>query len=410
MLSLLFFAFLCVVLPIYGLAYGQSEIILPGIVLAASVPISVFEIPTLIAYRRMQFVRQRTLTSLDPITAFVVTIALGVAGAGYWSLVIGAVAGSVVGGLAATLTSPYKLRWRFDKATLKEYASFSWPLLGYQFSNLVVIQGIMLVGARTVGVAGLGAMALASSISALAERLDGIVSETIYPAVCAVADRIELLHEAFEKSNRLAVMWGMSFGVGLALFSADLVHYVLGDRWEPAIGLLAAFGLIAGFRQVAFNWQIFMRAVNNTKPLFLVSLGNLASMLVITVPLMFALGLPGYAIGMAAALVIQIGQRYYFLSRLFEGFNVIGHLVRAMAPTVPAAAIVLGLRLVTGGGRSPLRAAAELALYLVATALFTWIFEREFIREILGYVRGRGGVRTKAQVLRQTAPREPSRA
>jgi O-antigen/teichoic acid export membrane protein len=339
-----------------------------------------------------------------------VTVVLGALGAGYWALVIGVVAGSVAGGLAATLSSPYKLRLRFDKGTLKEYAKFSTPLLGYQVSNLVVVQGIMIVGARTIGIAGLGAIALASSISALAERVDGIVSQTIYPAVCAVADRRELLHEAFEKSNRLAVMWGMTFGVGLALFAGDLVHFVLGVRWEPAIGLLAAFGLIAGFRQIAWNWHIFMRAVNNTRPLFVVSLGSLASMALLTVPLMFAFGLTGYAIGMAAALAIQIGQRYYYLGRLFEGFGVMTHLFRAMAPMVPSAALVLGLRLVAGGDRSPARAVAELVLYLVATAVFTWIFERDFLRELGGYLRGRGGIRAKAQALPQTAPREPSHA
>jgi O-antigen/teichoic acid export membrane protein len=319
------------------------------------------------------------------------------------------VAGSVAGGVAATATSPYKLRLRFDRGTLREYASFSWPLLGYQMSNLVAIQGIMLVGARAVGIAGLGAIAIASSISALAERVDGIVSETVYPAVCAVADRLDLLHEAFEKSNRLAVMWGMSFGVGLALFAADLVHFVIGEEWEPALGLLVAFGVMAGVRQIAFNWHIFMRAVNNTRPLFVVSLGNLASALAITIPLMLAFGLTGYAIGMAAALLIQIAQRYWYLTRLFAGFNVLGHLARAMAPTAPAAAIVLAVRALPGG-RPPVRAAAELVLYVVATAGFTWLLEREFLREIIGYLRGRGGVRTKAQAPPQTEPREPSRA
>ena len=417
LISLLFFGFLCLALPVYGLAYGHSEIVLPGVVLALSIPIGAWQTPALIPYRRMQFVRQRVLVSVDPVASFVITVALGIAGAGYWSLVIGAVAGSTAGAIACTVTSPIKLRWRFERSTLKEYASFSWPLLGYQVSNLVVIQGIMLVGARTVGVAGLGAISLASAISALAERVDSIVSDTIYPAVCAVAHRTELLYEAFVKSNRLAVMWGMPFGVGLALFADDLVTYVLGERWRPAVGLLAAFGVIAGVRQVAFNWQIFMRAVNNTRPLFVVSLGNLASALAITIPLMFWLGLTGYALGMGIALLIQIAQRGYYLGRLFSGFNVMRHFARAMAPSLPAAGIVLLERYLVGGGRTPARAVAELVAYLVATGFFTWVFERELLREIAGYLRGRGGIRTKAeagvataQPLPQTAPREPSRA
>ena len=408
--SMLFFALLCLALPVYGIAYGHSEIVLPGIVLAASIPIGAWQTPALIPYRRMQFVRQRVLISVDPVVSFVITVTLGIAGAGYWSLVIGAVAGSAAGAIACTVTSPIKMRWRFERATLREYASFSWPLFGYQLSNLVAIQGILLVGARTVGVAGIGAISLASAISALAERVDSIVSDTIYPAVCAVAHRTELLYEAFIKSNRLAVMWGMTFGVGLALFADDLVRYVIGEQWRPAVGLLAAFGVIAGVRQVAFNWQIFMRAVNNTRPLFIVSLGNLASALVITIPLMFWLGLTGYAIGMGAALLIQIVQRGYYLRRLFSGFELMRHFLRAMAPSLPAAGIVLLERFLVGGGHTPARAIAELVVYLAATGAFTWLFERDLLREILGYVRGKGGIRTKAQALPQTAPREPSRA
>jgi lipopolysaccharide exporter len=408
--SMLFFALLCLALPVYGIAYGHSEIVLPGIVLAASIPIGAWQTPALIPYRRMQFVRQRVLISVDPVVSFVITVTLGIAGAGYWSLVIGAVAGSAAGAIACTVTSPIKMRWRFERATLREYASFSWPLFGYQLSNLVAIQGILLVGARTVGVAGIGAISLASAISALAERVDSIVSDTIYPAVCAVAHRTELLYEAFIKSNRLAVMWGMTFGVALALFADDLVRYVIGEQWRPAVGLLAAFGVIAGVRQVAFNWQIFMRAVNNTRPLFIVSLGNLASALVITIPLMFWLGLSGYAIGMGAALLIQIVQRGYYLRRLFSGFELMRHFLRAMAPSLPAAGIVLLERFLVGGGHTPARAIGELVVYLVATGAFTWLFERDLLREILGYVRGKGGIRTKAQALPQTAPREPSRA
>lgn len=417
MLSLAFFVVALGALPVYGLAYGQREIVVPGILLALSVPISAFETPILIAYRRMQFVRQRVLSATDPVTALIVTVALGAMGAGYWSLVIGSVAGSVVGGLAATLTSPYKLRWRFERETLRDYVSFSWPLLGYQTSNLVVIQGIMLVGARTLGVAGLGVIGLASAISSFAEGVDGIISETLYPAVCAVAHRLELLHEAFVKSNRLAVMWGMSFGVGLALFAHDLVHYVLGDRWLPAVGTLAAFGLIAGIRQIAFNWAIFMRAVNNTRPMFIVSLGNLASFAMLVVPGLFFLGLTGYAIGMGTAMCIQVLARGYFLRQLFHGFKITPYLARSVLPSIPAAALVLAARFAAGTARGGANVAIELLIYVFSTAAFTWLVERDLLVEIGGYLRGTGGIRTKAARRRatepdlpRTAPREPSRA
>ena len=55
--SALFFVLIVVAIPLYALAYGHAEIIVPGIMLAASVPITAFETPIWIRYRRLEFVR-----------------------------------------------------------------------------------------------------------------------------------------------------------------------------------------------------------------------------------------------------------------------------------------------------------------------------------------------------------------
>ena len=68
--------------------------------------------PLWIYYRRMQFVRQRALQAIDPSVSFVVTVALAIAGAGYWALVIGAVAGTWTAALVTLATSPYRPRLR----------------------------------------------------------------------------------------------------------------------------------------------------------------------------------------------------------------------------------------------------------------------------------------------------------
>ena len=40
------------------------------------------------------------------------------------------------------------------------------------------------------------------------------MTNTLYPAICAVRDRKDVLFEAFVKSNRLALMWALPFGFG----------------------------------------------------------------------------------------------------------------------------------------------------------------------------------------------------
>lgn len=385
--SSIFFAFACLAFPVYGLIYGHMEIAIPGIVLAFSLIPSAFEAPIWVAYRQMRFVRQRTLESVDPVVAAVVTIGLAVAGVGYWSMVIGVVAGSVCGAIAAVATSPYPLRLRWDRGALREYYSFSWPLLLSSISGLLVVQGSVLIGNFTVGLAGLGALGLASAFSMFADKLDMLIRRTIYPAVCAVKDRTGLLFETFTKSNRLALMWAFPFGVGLALFAPDLITFVIGERWREAELLLQVFGITIAVRQVAFNWVIFFTARADTKPLAISGAVQLGVFAAVTAPLMFAFGLDGYAAGMSIAVCVDLAVRGWFLSRLFEGFRIVLHLIRSVVPSIPPAAAILALHLLTDVERTLGLALAELALYVVLTAISTYLFERALIGEVIGYLR-----------------------
>lgn len=382
-----FFLLMCAVFPLYALAYGHDEIILPGIVLSFSMVISAFESPAWIPYRRLQYARQRWLIAIDPVVATLLTIALGALGAGYWSLVIGVVAGSVAGAVVCVVTCPYPIRIRFDSARLKSYWSFSWPLLGGGLSRMVVVQGSLLTANRTVGLAGIGAIGLASSIASFADRVDGIVSGTIYPAVVRVVDRVDAMAEAFVKSNRIALMWAMPFAAGLALFSGDFVDYVIGERWRPAVGLLSAVALTVGFAQVGFNWGVFLRAVGNTRPLFVAAALDLGVFFVVSIPALLAFGLAGYAAGLAATTLVQLLVRGWFMARMFPGFNVWRQLIRSVLPVAPATALVLIVRQLAPDGRSLPRALAEFAAYAVLTVAATYVFERRLIGEAVGYLR-----------------------
>src|SRR5919201_2313708 len=208
-LSLAFFVLATLALPLYALAYGRPAMILPGIILALSVPLTTFEAPAWIPYRRMQYARQRFLSAVDPVMTSLASVALVAAGFGYWGLVIGAVGGSLLGGLVCVATSPYRIRLRVDRATIKEYVKFSWPLVSFSLCGFAILQGSLLVANHAVGLAGIGAIGMAANVAGLADGVDGIVSQAIYPAVCAVAKRRDLLAEVFVKSNRVALMWAI---------------------------------------------------------------------------------------------------------------------------------------------------------------------------------------------------------
>jgi O-antigen/teichoic acid export membrane protein len=241
-----------------------------------------------------------------------------------------------------------------------------------------------------LSLAGVGAVALAGNITAFTTRIDDLVSTTIYPVICAVQDRLDLLRESFVKSNRLALMWAMPFGVGLGLFAPDLVRFALGEKWHAAVVLLQVTGVAAGVTHVGFNWDDYFRARSDTRPIAVSSVLTTIATLGTGIPLLFVDGLTGLAIGIGAGCAVTLAVRAWYLARLFEGFRFVSHAARAVLPTAPAVAVVLLARLAEPRHRTVAIAIAELAGYIAVTIAATWFFERGLLREAIDYALARG--------------------
>ena len=381
-LSGVFLALVLAVVPVMTLVYGEPELLAPGFVASLAIVGAALQTPIWPYYRSMDFVRQRTLQAVDPLLSFVVTVALAVAGAGYWSLVIGMLAGSFGAAAAAVAFSPYALRLRWEPGALREYASFSWPLLVASAAGIVIAQSATLVAEFSTGLAGVGAVALATSIVAYTGRVDQIVTQTLYPAICRVVDRRAALTEAFVKSNRLALSFGVPFGVGLALFAEPLIDDVLGERWRPALGRVQTFALIAAADQLCFNWTAFYRAVGRTRPIAIVNVVAAVVFAAVAIPLLLAEGLDGLAIGMAATGATGLVVRAFYVRRLFPGEPLLRLALVAAVPAALGAACVLALD-------------APFPVYVVVVAAATLVLQGELLREALGYFARRSSAQSE---------------
>jgi O-antigen/teichoic acid export membrane protein len=376
-----------VAVPLSALLYDSPEIVLPGLLTAFAMPLIAFETPVWVFYRRMDFARTRLLASVRPVVMFVVTIPLAAAGLGFWSLVIGSIAGVVAGAVAAVVVSPYKLRLRYERGAVREYTSFSWPVLASSLMTVVTFQVPAAIVSRTIGAAAIGAITLTSQITQYTRRVDQVVTHALYPAICAVKDRRDLLFESFSKSNRLAVLWAFPLGVGASLFAAELVNFVLGERWELVVPLLQVLGLAAAIDQIGFNWTAFARARGETRILAVESGLVFIAVLGVGVPLLLLEGLSGYAVGILAGTLVALGVRLVYLTRLFPALDLVNHVLGAIIPTVLAAGAVLLGRATLPSGGGALRTVAELLAYAAIALAATWATERVLLKEAFGYLR-----------------------
>ena len=372
-----------------SLIYDRPELLAPGLVLALGMPATALHTPQWVFYRRMNFVKQRLLMAVDPVASFLILVPLAIAGFGIWSLVIATVASNWIAAIVAVRASPYRLAFRYAPGTLREYATFSWPLMVNSASAVATAQIPIFFVNGHLGLAAVGAIGLAGQIAILTTNVDSIVSHALYPAVCAVKDRADLLFESFSKSNRLALIWGVPAGVGIALFASDIVGYVLGDHWRFAVPLIAVIALNAAVTQIAFNWAIYFQAIGQTRPIAVHGIVYAGVFLGVGVPGVLAYGLDGYAAGAVAGTLAALVVRLAYLTRLFPTFRMVGHATRAILPTVPAAAAVLAMRALGVGGEDAATALAEAAVFLIVVAAATLALEGSLLREARGYLRRR---------------------
>ncbi|MEA2160103.1 MAG: polysaccharide transporter, family [Solirubrobacteraceae bacterium] len=375
-----------VAIPLLVLIYGLPKLILPSLVIAGVLLISVLQAPLWVYYRRMEFTRQRTLAAIDPVVGFIASVVLAVLGAGYWAFVGGLAAGVCAASVVAVAYSPFKLRLRYQPGTVRSYWSFSGPLLVAGAASFVMGWSAVIAAKLDLGVAAVGVIALASNISSFTDRVDQIVTGTLYPAICAVKDQTALLYESLVKTNRLALMWAVPFGIGITLFCQDLVRFAIGERWQPAVIVLQLYGVAAAINHIGFNWTAYFRALDRTRPIATVSLLATVVFLVTGIPLLLAIGLKGFAIGIALQGLASVALRAFYLQQLFPGFDFLRHAVRSFLPTVPAVIAVLLVRQAETGRRSLALALGELAMYLMVTAAATWYFESPLLREAAGHV------------------------
>jgi O-antigen/teichoic acid export membrane protein len=380
---------IAVAVPLLVAIYDLPQLIAPSAVIALALLVSVLQAPLWVYYRRMDFVRQRALQAVDPVVGFVVSIALAIAGAGYWAFVGGLAAGACAASAVAVARSPFPLRLRYEPGTLRRYWSFSAPLLVAGAAGFVMAWSAVLAAKLDLGVAAVGAITLAWTISSFTDRVDQLITGTLYPAICAVRDRRDVLYESLVKSNRLALIWAVPFGVGVSLFCADLVHFVIGERWRPAVVLLEVYGVTAAVNHVGFNWTAYFRAIGRTRPIAWESVAATAIFVLAGIPLLLAYGLPGFAAAIAVQAAAALVMRAYFLEQLFPGFHFLRHAARALLPTIPAAGVVLLARALEPRGRSLAVALGELAAYVLVTIAATAYLESGLLREAVGQVTER---------------------
>ena len=385
--------------PIVAAIYRDDQLA-PLMAALADLPIAfALQAPLWVYFRRMDYRRQRSLQAIQPFVSFLITVPLAAAtDLGVWSLVIGQIGGYVVAVAAALIASPYRLRLRFNRQVAHRYLRFSAPILLAVVAAMLIAQGQILAVKLHDGLAAAGYITLAVTLTRYIDRADQIVTATIYPAICAIQNQREALEELYLKSNRATLLWVLPYAVGIVLFAPDLVHFVLGDKWEGAIVLLQGLAVVGAITQLGFNWFSFYRAHGDTRPPAIEASVGAIAFLVLAIPGLLLDGFDGFVAGRVLAALIVLAVRALFIRRLLPGARYATLLAPSALPIALSAAAVGIVRLAAWGGHRGLaQALIELGLFVAVYVAIALRRERELLGELLGALRGSRAASTPSQ-------------
>lgn len=345
--------------------------------------------PLWVFFRRMDYRRQRSLQAIQPLVAFMITVPLAAATSlGVWSLVIGQVAGYVVAVAAAVAVSPYPLGLAFERAAAARYLRFSAPILLTVLAGLVIAQGPILAFKLQDGLAAAGFITLAVTLTRYIDRADQIITATVYPAICAIQGQRRALQELYEKSNRATLVWVAPYAAALVLFSPDLVNFILGATWRPAIVLLQGLAVTGAITQLGFNWFSFYRAHGDTRPPAVEAVITAIAFAVLIPAGLVLDGFHGFVFARIAVALVGLAVRGFYTRRMLPDTRYRRLVVPVLLPVAAASSAALAIRLVLWGDRRPLgQALAELIAFGVVYALAAWWRERPLLAELLGALR-----------------------
>lgn len=176
-------------------------------------------------------------------------IALAWAGFGVWSLVAGALTGSLVTVLLLAIAVPYRPRLRFNA----RYLLSSWKTSSSYMGNTVLYYismnvDLLLIG-RQFGASALGYYQNARSLTdEVRGRIAMPLQRVLFPAFSAIQSDTARLQQSVLRSARLLAALICPVGFGLSAVAPEIVPVLYGGQWLAMTPILTMLGISAALR------------------------------------------------------------------------------------------------------------------------------------------------------------------
>jgi O-antigen/teichoic acid export membrane protein len=207
-------------------------------------------VPLALLQRRLAYRRIAIIETVQGALTSGLMVASALAGYGYWSLVIGNLAGTVVRTVLLTAAQPVgwqRPRWR----ELAGVVTFGADVLGARLMWYIYSNADFFVVGKFLGRDALGAYGFGWAMASMpVEKVSALVGR-VTPGIFAAAQKDpEALRRYLLRITEVLAIVTFPAAVGLALVAPDFVRLTLGDKWAAAAVPLQLLALYIPLRSI----------------------------------------------------------------------------------------------------------------------------------------------------------------
>ena len=265
--------------PLAARFYGEPALISLVSVIAIGFPLTSLGVVQGSLFRRkLQFDTLVKINLVAVVLAGLAGVGAAVAGWGVWALVAQFLAQSLINTCLLWSVSPWRPRLLFARQDLRQIASFSTNLVGFNVINYFARNADNLLIGRVLGAGPLGLYALAYRLMLYPiSNLSGVVGQALFPAFSRLQSENERLSHAYLMSCRYIALVTFPLMAGMSLMAREVILVVYGSRWEeatvalqflalvgtfqPMVSLYGSVILAQGFANWFFRWSVVISAV-----------------------------------------------------------------------------------------------------------------------------------------------------
>ncbi len=190
----------------------------------------------------------RAVTSLIPLF---ITIPLALVGAGYWSLVIGHIAGVAANMIGLKIQSKFKVKWFYSVTLLRMMFSDTF----WTFADGIVIwltawiDSLIITRLMSDYYLGLYRNSL-STITSLFTMVTTAVTPVLFVGLSKLQKENERFSELFLQTQQVLAVFLIPMGVGVYLYQDIAVQVLFGDKWAEAAPIVGITAITLALRTV----------------------------------------------------------------------------------------------------------------------------------------------------------------